>query len=166
MGGEAVRAAVVARTSTPAFDAFFRAHRRAVYRFLRFRLTAVADADDCFQETFLSALRAYPTLRDASNLRAWILTIAARKALDLERGRARRDRLEARADPADTTSEPDLALWDAVADLPPKQRLAVGYRFMVDLPYSDIARLMDISEVAARQNVRAGLKKLREVVER
>ncbi len=48
------------------------------------------DADDAFQETFLSALRAYPRLRPDSNLRAWVLTIAHRKALDIHRARARR----------------------------------------------------------------------------
>src|SRR5438876_483340 len=48
------------------------------------------DADDCYQETWLSALAAYPRLRDASNLRAWILTIAHRKAIDHTRSRARR----------------------------------------------------------------------------
>ena len=58
----------------------------------RFLVSSVgaSDADDCFQETFISALRAYPRLRANSNLRAWVLTIAHRKALDCHRGRARR----------------------------------------------------------------------------
>ena len=46
-------------------------------------------AEDCFQETFLSALRAYPKLDDASNLRGWLLTIAHRKAIDHHRARGR-----------------------------------------------------------------------------
>ena len=49
-----------------------------------------ADAEDCFQETFIAALRAYPRLRPDSNLRSWVLTIAHRKALDVHRARARR----------------------------------------------------------------------------
>ena len=50
----------------------------------RFLIASVGpvDADDCYQETWLAALRAYPRLRDASNLRSWILTIAHRKAID------------------------------------------------------------------------------------
>ena len=48
------------------------------------------DAEDCFQETFLAALRAYPKLRDGGNLRGWLLTIAHRKAIDHHRARGRR----------------------------------------------------------------------------
>ena len=58
----------------------------------RYLVAAVgsSDAEDCFQETFIAALRAYPRLRAGSNLRAWVLTIAHRKALDAHRARSRR----------------------------------------------------------------------------
>jgi RNA polymerase sigma factor (sigma-70 family) len=71
------------------FQAFLDDHRDQVYRFL---VASVGrdEADDCFQETFLSAMRAYPRLRPNSNLRAWVLTIAHRKALDCHRSRGRR----------------------------------------------------------------------------
>ena len=49
-----------------------------------------ADAEDCFQETFLAALRAYPKLNDSGNLRGWLLTIAHRKAIDHHRANGRR----------------------------------------------------------------------------
>lgn len=64
-------------------------HGEEVYRFL---VGAVGplEADDCFQETFLAALRAYGRLDDGSNLRGWLLTIARRKAIDEHRARARR----------------------------------------------------------------------------
>ena len=48
------------------------------------------DAEDCFQETFIAALRAYPKLEHARNLRSWLLTIAHRKAIDHHRARGRR----------------------------------------------------------------------------
>src|ERR1700760_3218348 len=46
-------------------------------------------AEDAFQETFLAALRAYPNLREARNLRGWVVTIAHRKAIDHHRARSR-----------------------------------------------------------------------------
>ena len=73
----------------PPFQALLDAHGRDVHRFLIAQVGPV-DADDCYQETWLAALRAYPQLRDASNLRSWILTIAHRKAIDHVRSRARR----------------------------------------------------------------------------
>src|SRR5437763_795586 len=71
--------------SLPPFQRILDAHAPHVQRFL---VAAVGrdDADDCFQETFLSALRAYPRLRHRTNLRAWVLTIAHRKAIDSHLG--------------------------------------------------------------------------------
>jgi DNA-directed RNA polymerase specialized sigma24 family protein len=63
-----------------------------------------------------------------------------------------------------TTSDGDL--WAAVAELPDKQRGAIALRFLGDLPYADIAVVLECSEAAARQNVRAGLASLRVEVTR
>jgi RNA polymerase sigma factor (sigma-70 family) len=147
---------------TPPFQALLDAHRNDVYRFLVAAVGPV-EADDCFQETFLSALRAYPRLRDHSNLRAWLLTIAHRKAIDAHRSRRRRavpvESPPERPAPPAVDGEP--ALWEAVRDLPNKQRAAILCRYVSDLPYAEIGDVVGCSEEAARQNVRAGLAKLR-----
>ena len=56
---------------------------------------------------------------------------------------------------------PDPALWRAVRRLPDKQRAAVTLRFAADLDYAAIGDVIDCSEAAARQNVRAGLAGVR-----
>jgi len=146
----------------PPFPSFLEEHRADVYRFL---LAAVGphDADDCFQETFLSALRAYPDLRNAENLRGWVLTIATRKALDHWRARARRpvpvERLPEPATPERPDGDPGL--WRAVGELPPMQRAAVVHRYVLDLPYAEVARAIGCSKEAARANASEGRKKLR-----
>jgi DNA-directed RNA polymerase specialized sigma24 family protein len=58
----------------------------------------------------------------------------------------------------------DAAVWDAVRHLPPKQRSAVVQRYLLDRPYAEIAVVIGSSEAAARQNVRAGLQRLRQEV--
>src|SRR6478672_9632183 len=73
----------------PPFQRFLEEHRDAVWRFLAASV-GPHEADDCFQETFIAALRAYPRLRADSNLRGWVRTIAHRKALDSHRARTRR----------------------------------------------------------------------------
>lgn len=138
-------------------------HRDDVMRFL---VSAVgrADAEDCFQETFLAALRAYPRLRPDSNLRAWVLTIANRKALDLYRARARRAVPVAAIEETPAPVPPersDDGLWRLVHDLPPGQRAAVLLRYAGDLTHSQIATALDCSEEAARRRLADGLKKLR-----
>jgi RNA polymerase sigma factor (sigma-70 family) len=149
----------------PPFQVLIDEHRDDVYRFLRASV-GPHDADDCFQETFIAALRAYPRLRANSNLRGWLFTIAHRKALDSHRARGRRavpagDLPETVAEPLMNNGEPEL--WRAVTELPPKQRAAVLLRFAGDLAYREIAAATSTSEEAARRNVHEGLKKLREV---
>jgi RNA polymerase sigma factor (sigma-70 family) len=152
----------------PPFQRFLDAHRDAVWRFL-VRSVGRGEAEDCFQETFIAALAAYPRLRPDSNLRAWVLTIAHRKALDAHRGRARRalpvDRPQAAEAAGGHFAGPlQEELWDAVAELPERQRSAVVLRFIADLPHRDIAAAIGCSEEAARRSLHEGLAKLRKVV--
>jgi RNA polymerase sigma factor (sigma-70 family) len=131
------------------------------------------DAEDCFQETFVAALRAYPRLEHARNLHSWLLTIAHRKAIDHHRSRGRRavpagSAEEVAGGTPSSNSRPEAVvaggepeLWSAVSGLPPKQRSAVVLRFATDMDYAGIARTLDCSEDAARQNVSEGLKRLR-----
>jgi RNA polymerase sigma factor (sigma-70 family) len=119
-------------------------------------------ADDCFQETFLAALRGYPTLRDGENLRGWLITIAHRKAIDHHRARGRRPLPVADIPEAAVEDpEPDDGLWDAVRTLPAKQRAAVALRFGSDLPHGEIAAALGCSPEAARRSLHEGLKRLR-----
>jgi len=61
---------------------------------------------------------------------------------------------------------PDDELWAAVRSLPPKQRAAVVHRYVFDLAYREIGERMGVTEEAARQNVSAGLRRLRLEIER
>ena len=129
------------------------------------------DAEDCLQETFVSALRAYPRLRHADNLRAWLYTIAHRKATDTVRAQRRHRTSDIDGVPEDRLASPpqrhhDDGLWSSVRRLPAKQRAALVHRFVFDLAYREVGERMGISEEAARQNVSAGLRRLRMEVDR
>ena len=151
----------------PPFQALLDEHRVDVYRFC-VATAGRAEADDCFQETWIAALRAYPKLRRADNLRAWLMRIAHNKAVDLHRSRNRRpvpvESVPERAVSAPTGIEADdePELWEAVRALPPKQRTAVFCRTVLGMPYDELARLLESSEDAARRNVFEGLRTLRQ----
>jgi RNA polymerase sigma factor (sigma-70 family) len=150
----------------PPFERLVDAHAAELHRFL-VGLVGPTEAEDCLQETFMSALRAYPRLRHADHLRAWLYTIAQRKATDAIRRSARRptrdlDGIEPAAPAAGEL--PDDGLWRSVRGLPAKQRAAIVHRFVLDLAYADIGLRMGTSEEAARQNVSAGLRRLRREV--
>jgi RNA polymerase sigma factor (sigma-70 family) len=148
----------------PPFQRLLDAYGHDVHRFL-VALVGRTDADDCYQETWLAALRAYPSLRDASNLRSWILTVAHRKAIDHLRRRQRQavpvETVPERAASSDGEPPRDEDLWELVRNLPPKQRTALALRFVTDAAYAQIASVMDTSEEAARRNVHEALKRLR-----
>ena len=154
--------AAIAGTEQP-FQAFLDAHSEAVVVFLR-GLVGWSEVDDCAQETYLAALRAYPGF-DGRNPRAWIFRIARNKAIDNTRARQRRP------DPANSDGAPAVdpgvpaelrgTIWSAVARLPEAQRSALVLRFAVDLPYRAIGETLDCSEAAARQRVASALSKLR-----
>lgn len=145
----------------PPFQQLVDDHARALHRFLC-GMVGLDAADDCLQETLMAALRAYPRLRHDGNLRGWLFTIAHRKGVDHLR-RSSREIPSAWVDERPCPPEPvrDIELWSRVAALPPKQRTAVTLRYLGDLPYSEVAGVMDTSNAAARQNVRAGLISLR-----
>ncbi len=135
-----------------------------MYRFCVARAGA-QHAEDCFQETMLAALRAYDTVRDPDAVLGWLLSIAARKTIDLHRARGRApqpvDELEALLPGVEDGPPPDEALWDRVRALPAKQRDAVMLRYLGDLTNPEVAQVMQTSPEAARRNVFEGLKRLR-----
>lgn len=150
-------------TALPPFQTVLDEHSAAVREILR-GAVGRDGAEDCFQETFLAALRAYPQLGDARNLRGWLLTIAHRKAIDHHRANGRKPIPVAEVAEVAAPNgmpEPDERLWAAVGALPPKQRAAVALRYGSDLPHSEIAAALDCSPEAARRSLHEGLKRLR-----
>jgi RNA polymerase sigma factor (sigma-70 family) len=147
----------------PPFQVLLEEHRADVYRFL-VATAGRSDADDCFQETWIAALRAYPKLRSGDNLRAWLFRIAQNKSIDAHRARGRRAVPVAVVPEGASTSadEDDPELWARVRELPAKQRTAVFCRSVLGMPYDELAVLLESSEDAARHNVHEGLKRLKE----
>jgi RNA polymerase sigma factor (sigma-70 family) len=121
-----------------------------------------ADAEDAWSETFLAALKAYADLPAEANVQAWLVTIAHRKAIDVTRAQARRPLPVGEIpDGPGPTDEPDRDLWEALAKLPDKQRVAVAYHYLAGLPYREIAEITGGSADAARRAAADGVKTLR-----
>jgi RNA polymerase sigma factor (sigma-70 family) len=155
----------------PPFQRFLDQHREPVLAFLR-AFVGPADADDCFQETFIAAFRGYERM-DGRYPRAWVMTIARSKAIDHHRSRARRPEprenladVEAPEVAAGAIGDLDGEIWAAVAALGESQREAVALRYAADLPYREIAAALDCTEEAARRRVADGLASLRRTLDR
>jgi RNA polymerase sigma-70 factor (ECF subfamily) len=139
-----------------------RAHLRAVaYRMLG----SFADADDAVQDTWLRLSRAGTD--DVENFGGWLTTIVARVSLNMLRSRRTHpeEPLETRLpDPVispDEGLQPEdealladsvgLALQVVLDTLPPAERLAFVLHDMFDLPFEEIAPVVNRTPTAARQ---------------
>ncbi len=98
-------------------------------------------------------------------MRAWLGTIAHRKALDAIRARGRHavpvDEVPERVSDLGVPDSRDPDLWRAVAALPERQRLAVAYRYLGGLPYAEVAALVGGTPEAVRRAAADGVASLR-----
>jgi RNA polymerase sigma factor (sigma-70 family) len=152
-----------AGSGLPPFERVVETYGPALLRFCAAQ-AGLERADDCFQETMLAALRAYAGVRDPAAIRAWLFSIASRKAIDLYRAQVRAPQaapdLDALPAPVGLVHR-DEALWERVRKLPDKQRQAVTLRYLAGLSHKEIAEIMQITDAAARRNVFEGLSRLR-----
>lgn len=135
-----------------------RAHLRSVaYRMLG----SAAEADDAVQEAWLRLSRTGD--EGIENLGGWLTTVVARVCLDMIRARTRRaeGRQEGAADAPDSDPGPEedavvadsvgLAMLVVLETLTPAERVAFVLHDLFDLPFDEIAPIVDRSPAAARQ---------------
>ncbi len=139
-------------------------HGPKVLRVCRAVVGPVA-ADDAWSETFLSAMAAYPRLRPGSNVQAWLVTIAHRKAIDQVRAERRQAVPVAELPERPSTERQpggwEADLWAALEALAPKQRQTVAYHYLAGLPYAEVAAIVGGTAEAARRSAADGIAALR-----
>lgn len=150
-------------SSKPPFGSIVELHGPTVLR-VCVAVVGATDADDAWSETFLSAMKAYPSLPDDANVEAWLVTIAHRRAIDVGRARSRQpiptdSVAEGAAEPDRTETDADLVA--AVEALPDKQRCAVAYHYLAGLSYAEVASLLGGTADAARRAAADGIATLR-----
>ena len=140
-------------------------HGATVLRVCRAVLGPGPDADDAWSETFLAALRAWPDLADGTNVEAWLVRVAQRKTVDVIRLRTRHasptETLPDRPSDLGNADADAIGLWQSVAGLPQRQRLAVAYHYLGGLPHAETAELIGGSAAAVRRAAADGIKALR-----
>ncbi len=148
------------------FEAIVEEHGARVLRVCR-ALVGPVDAEDAWSETFLSALTAYPRLQPDSDVTAWLVTIAHRKAVDILRSRSRSaipvGEVPERPSTLGNPGDGDGGLWASVAALPERQRQAVAYHYLGGLPHRETAELIGGSAESVRRAAADGIAALRKV---
>jgi RNA polymerase sigma factor (sigma-70 family) len=135
----------------------YRRERVGLVRLALLVIGSRAAAEDVVQESFLRLRSTTTPLTDPGRYLRKIVLNEARQVI-------RRREIERRNAPRDQTVAlpPELdEMWRLLADLPENRRVALVLRYYEDLPFSEIARLMDSTESTARSLVHRGLKSLR-----
>ena len=141
-----------------AFAEIVRCYQRAVYRVAYGLTRNASDADDLAQETFLRAWQALGRFRVGEPLYPWLSRIAVNLSFSLHRHRRRRPEesieplVEAgrqwgvQDDPADRAerNEHGRQLREAMAELKPEHQTVLVLRAVEDLPYDEIARVLNV----------------------
>ncbi len=164
------------RMAVPKFDEAMRLHEREIMRFLARMAGNRDDALDLFQETWVRAYRAYPTLDSGDGLRPWLFRIASNLCRNRIRDRVRRSRVISENGAADydgfarshrNSSSPErvIDLRRAIEALPGKQGQAFVMRKVVGMEYGEIGAALGCSEISARASVYQAMKKLRKAAE-
>lgn len=146
----------VADGDEDAFAALYRALEQRVYRFILAKLNDPFEAADILNEVFLEVWRSADRYEGKSKPTTWIFGIAYHKVMD----RYRRQKPEELTDPAELEATDDSADQAAVLgaleeaghlracldQLKPAQRAVVELSFFEDLPYREIAEIIDRPE--------------------
>jgi RNA polymerase sigma-70 factor (ECF subfamily) len=163
-------ASVRATAANPAaFAVLYRRHVDDVYRYLLVR-SGADEAEDVMAETFLAAFKAVGSYRGSGTVKAWLIGIARRKAIDAYRSRRPTEPIEAVSRIADPTRVEDLAIQrveiaqvaGALARIGSERAEALRLRYFGGLSCAQIAPLMNRSEAAVKMLVHRGLRDLRE----
>ena len=143
----------------------FERHREDVYRTTRRILRNDADAMDATQATFLNALQALPTLREAAKFPGWLRRIAVNVALGMRRTRvserAAGDSPPAFQPPPALSADDYQVLKRAVNELPEEYRLPIVLHHSEGLSYEEISRIMECPRGTVGTNIHRGLERLR-----
>lgn len=168
-------------TEPDAFGEFYGRHAAGVLAFFHRRTSCGQTALDLTAETFAEAFASRRRYRDTgAPALAWLLAIGRHKlSRHLARGhvddRARRrlgmerreldDAALERVEKLCADSDLRNRVEHALGSLTPKVAEAVVLRVVLELPFAEIARQLECSEVAARMRVSRGLSQLHDTLE-
>ena len=155
-----------------AFGELYLRYSDRIFRYAAGRTGSRAVADDVLNDTMVGALEGLHRYdADKGSFASWLFTIASRRVADHERRRVqfwrfihRRHSIAVNDDLLDALirAENQEHVRLAVQRLPPRQREIVLLRYVAELSFRDVGRVLGVSEGAARMRVNRALRRLAE----
>jgi RNA polymerase sigma-70 factor (ECF subfamily) len=154
------------------FDRLYRSAYPRVYRTLSAILGDPAEAEDCAQDAFVKAFKAWGRWRPDAPAEAWIHRIAVNRAISYRRSAQlrtvgellrRMGKPKGSADPAHVATRPDLLT--ALRSIPPKLAAAIVLRHYHGYNNREIAAALGVSERTIGTRLSQAAERLRVLLE-
>ncbi|MDR1199630.1 MAG: sigma-70 family RNA polymerase sigma factor [Prevotellaceae bacterium] len=158
-----------------AFNQIVLKYQERVYWHIRKMVINHDDADDLIQESFIKVWNSLDRFRGESSLYTWIYRIATNEVLaflkkqksinhislqDMENNL--RDTLK--QDIYFNGDDAQITLYQALASLPPKQRLVFNMKYFDDMKYEEIAEILNTSVGALKASYHIATEKIKKYV--
>jgi RNA polymerase sigma-70 factor (ECF subfamily) len=141
--------------------------------FLRKMLASADGAEDALQDVWLDVLRHLPRLADPQALVAWLYRIARDQAFGRLRKRSRSEQPldetsvidTAAAEEGDFSPEDAAQIHTALDELPADHREVLVLRFLEEMSYEEIARVVGCQLGTVRSRIHYAKRALRKALE-
>lgn len=155
------------------FSALVKTYQEPLYWHIRRLVVSHEDARDVLQETLLQAWRGIGSLREEGALRAWLYKIATHEAYRfLNRQRERPlsteevsalllGRLES-SSYVDYEQEAEVKFQQALLTLSEQQRAVFTLRYYDEMPYDEIAEVLDSTPTSLRVSYHHAEQRIRD----
>ena len=153
-----------------AFNLLVRTHQRGLYAIVFSMLKDHDATDDVVQDSFLKAYKHLETFECKSSFKSWLYSIAINTAKNALRSESLRDKVDFEKVVLHSTSKTgenieeqqlQTILAEQIEKLPEKQKLALTLRIFDELPFKEIAEIMECPYDTAKANFRHAINSLR-----
>ncbi len=131
------------------------------------------DAQDVLQESFIRIVKSIDSFKWECKLSSWIYRIVTNESLRLIDSRNRKLQTQSLDDITKAISATEfvdlgdkatIKLQAAIHKLPRKQQLAFNMRYYDDLPYEEIAQILDSNVAAVKMNFHHAKEKILQIL--
>lgn len=127
------------------------------------RLQNWADAEDCFQNTFVRLYQKSPEIKDESHLKAWLIRVAINECNNYIRKNRRTVSFEEQKDYAVDFPQDSLDISWALLQLEPKYRDVLYLHYVERYKISEISHILQKNQNTVKTLLKRGREQLKNI---
>ncbi|NII23936.1 sigma-70 family RNA polymerase sigma factor [Pseudoflavitalea sp. X16] len=162
-------------TKESAYTSIIRKYQEKLYWHVRRMVIEHEDANDVLQNVFIRVWNALENFREDSQLYTWLYRIATNECLTFLEQQKKRSAVplgdvesglenKIKADKHFDASKLEWKLQLAIQQLPEKQRIVFGLRYYDEMPYEEMAKVLETSEGALKASYHHAVKKIEDYI--